>query len=340
MEAFGKWSKCREDTLNVNYNCLTGTCKYNVLLLQEVTCHRDTTTHCNLVGGTAYTGYCDSLSTHGFRIVDHFFAVCILTDHLRKARIMSMNNDVYVLSVHNTKVSLCLDWLRSSKQHVRELCSTHGTAPSIGKTVTKGLTDQCLWLTCITHMSHMKCTGNLTVDCSWLNLSFMPQILCMLRCSLQPSGIASDLSVLFLSKIRHLMCKIVDIFAFCLNAPLFCNADQLLRIFYLIVAALFCMTKCDTDLTAMIRMGSSSAGCETKEVSSYDTMYVATADSSRCLRCNTARTHSTDSATYALLTEFTVWSLILNTHLPGISAYLCTSLKKTGCGSFEFFHCS
>ena len=33
MEAFGKRSKCRENTLNVNYDCLTGTCQYNVLLL-------------------------------------------------------------------------------------------------------------------------------------------------------------------------------------------------------------------------------------------------------------------------------------------------------------------
>ena len=251
-----------------------------------------------------------------------------------------MYNNVYVLSVHNTKVSLGLDWLRSSKKDIRELSSAHGTAPSIGKTITKCLTDQSLWFGCVTHMSHMKCTGNLAVDCSWLDLSFMPQILCMLRSSLQPSGISSDLSVLFLSKIRHFMSQIIDVFALCLNTPLFCNTDQLLRIFYLVIAALFCMSKCDTDLTSVIRVCSCAACCKTKEVSSYDTMYIASADTSRCLRCNTARTHSTDSATYALLTEFTVWSLILNTHLPGISAYLCTSLKKTGCGSFEFFHCS
>ena len=202
-----------------------------------------------------------------------------------------MNNDVYILCIHNTKVSLGIDWLWSSEKDIRELSSAHGTAPSIGKTVTKRLTDQSLRFTCVTHMSHMKCTGNLTVNCSWLNSSCMPQILCMLRCSLKPSGISSDLSVFFLSQIRHFMSQIIDIFAFCLNAPLFCNTNQLLRIFYLIVAALFCMSKCDTDLTSVIRVCSCAACCETKEVSSYDTMYIASADTSRCLRCNTARTH-------------------------------------------------
>ena len=68
---------------------------------------------------------------------------------------MSVNNDVYVLSVHNTKVCLCIDWLRSSEKYIGELSSAHGTAPSIGKSVTKCLTDQSLRFACVTHMGHM-----------------------------------------------------------------------------------------------------------------------------------------------------------------------------------------
>ena len=50
-----KGSKSREDTLYVNNDSLTGTSQYNVLLLQEVTGHGDTTSHSNLVGSTADT---------------------------------------------------------------------------------------------------------------------------------------------------------------------------------------------------------------------------------------------------------------------------------------------
>ena len=49
METFAQRSKCREDTLNVYNDCFTCTGQYYVFLLQEVTCHRNTTTHCNFV---------------------------------------------------------------------------------------------------------------------------------------------------------------------------------------------------------------------------------------------------------------------------------------------------
>ena len=57
VEALGQRPKCRENTLNVNDDCLTGSGQNYILLLQEVTCHRNTTTHCYFVGGTADTGY-------------------------------------------------------------------------------------------------------------------------------------------------------------------------------------------------------------------------------------------------------------------------------------------
>ena len=36
------------------------------------------------------------------------------------------------------------------------------------------------------------------------------------------------------------MSQIIDIFSFCLYAPFFCDTDQFLRIFYLIISAVFC----------------------------------------------------------------------------------------------------
>ena len=82
METFGKRAKRREDTLYVNDDCLTCTGQNHIFLLQEVTCHRDTATHCNFVGCTAYTGYGDAFSAHFFCICDHLRIVCIFADHL------------------------------------------------------------------------------------------------------------------------------------------------------------------------------------------------------------------------------------------------------------------
>ena len=70
------------------------------------------------VRSTAYTGNSDSFCSYRFCIIDHFFAVCILTDHLRKTRIMSVYNNVYVFSNHNTQVCFCIDRFWCSEQYV------------------------------------------------------------------------------------------------------------------------------------------------------------------------------------------------------------------------------
>ena len=82
METFAQRSKCREDTLNVYYDSLTCSSQDYILLLQEVTSHRNTTTHCYFVGSTADTRYGDSLSAHALCICDHLRIICIFTDHL------------------------------------------------------------------------------------------------------------------------------------------------------------------------------------------------------------------------------------------------------------------
>ena len=141
----------------------------------------------------------------------------------------------------------------------------HGTAPSIRKSATKCLTDQCLrfadehpiWVIC-------NAAGNLTVDCSWLDFCFVPQISCVCSGALfKPSLICQTVfRIPSEPASAHLMSKIIDIFAFCLYTPLFCDADQFLRIFYLIIAVCFCTYRVMTDLTSMIGMCSCSACCK------------------------------------------------------------------------------
>ena len=166
VETFAQRSQRRENTLNVYYDCFTCSGQYYVFLLQEVTCHRNTAAHSYFVGCTANTGYGDSFCSHFFCICDHFRIISIFADHLGKARIMTMNNDIYVVNIHNTKVCFCIDWLRSSEQYVRELCSHHGTAPSISKTTAQGLFYQCFRFGRTSHMSHMHGRSYFTVDCT------------------------------------------------------------------------------------------------------------------------------------------------------------------------------
>ena len=69
------------------------------------------------------------------------------------------------------------------------------------------------------------------------------------------------------------MCQIIDIFSFCLYAPLFCNTDQFLRIFYFVVSVWISLMQCVADLTAMIGMCCRTACCKAQEVTSYNTVY-------------------------------------------------------------------
>ena len=133
------------------------------------------------------------------------------------------------------------------------------------------------------------------------------------------------------------MGQIIDILPLCLNAPLFCNTDQFLRIFYLVISIWRNGVKSMADLSSVVRMGSGSAGSEAKEVSSCNPVGITSADTSWSLFCDTTGSHGTDTAADTFLSEFTVGSLILNTCLPGICTYFCSCLQKSlGCG-FEFF---
>lgn len=83
-EAFCQRSDCRENTLHVNDNRLTGTGQNDILLLEEITCHRNTAAHSHFIGGTADAGNRDAFRSHFFCISNHFRIIRIFTDHLRK----------------------------------------------------------------------------------------------------------------------------------------------------------------------------------------------------------------------------------------------------------------
>ena len=189
-------------------------------------------------------------------------------------------------------------------------------------------------------MSHMHRSCNLTVDSTWCDFVLDQFFFLSFRHSVKESLISKWFTIFHQTNLSHLMSQIIDIFSFCFYAPFFCNTDQFLRIFYLIVSVFFCTVQCVADLTTMIRMSSSTACCKFQEVSSYDTVCVTSADSSRSLRCDTAWSHSTDSTADTLLTELTVWSLVFYTKLPCICAYLCASFQQSVGSSFKFFHCS
>ena len=167
----------------------------------------------------------------------------------------------------------------------------------------------------------------------------MPQLLGMLRCSLQPSLNAERFTILHQSQLCHLMCQIVDIFSFGLYAPLFCDTDQFIRIFYFVSAVRISCVESMADLTSVIRVSSCTTCSEFQVVTSYDTMSIASADSSRSLRGNTARSHCTDTAADTLLTKFTMRSLILYTNLPCISTDFRAGLEQPVGSCFHFFDC-
>ncbi len=158
-------------------------------------------------------------------------------------------------------------------------------------------------------MSHVHGSGNLPVDSPGSDLVLFPQFLGVLRQSLHKSLVSEGLAVLHQSGVGNFVSQIVDIFAFGFDSPLFGDADQFLGIFYLVVAVSGRFIQGMADLPAMVGMGCGSACGKLQVISSYDAVYVAAADSSRCFRGDTAGTHSTDPAADAGLTKLTVRGL-------------------------------
>src|SRR5699024_4743243 len=162
-----------------------------------------------------------------------------------------------------------------------------------------------------------------------LDLGVMPQFLCMFRRARQPSLHTIRFSIFHQSQVCHLMSQIVNISSLCFHTPFSCDAEQFFRIFHLIISVRSHMGNGMAYLASMIGMGSRSSRNKTQEISSRDTMGVASADSPWCLGGDTAGPHGTDPAAYSLFTELTVRRLVLHTKLPGIRAYSCACFQQT-----------
>ena len=251
---------------------------------------------------------------------------------------MSVYDNIDFVLFHNAKVCLCVHRLRGTEQNVGKLGSHHGTSPSVRQTGTQGLANQSLRLGRTSHMSHMHRAGYLAVDRMRSNFLPLPDLLGMLRSTFQETLGSERLSILHQTGLCNLVSQIVDISSLCLNSPLFRNTNQFLRIFYFVIAVCGRRIQGMADLTSVVGVSRRSSGRETKEVSSYNAVYVTSANSSWRLRSDPTRSHRTDPAAGSFLAEFTVWALFFYAELPRISANFCTCLQKTAGSLFKLFY--
>ena len=184
-------------------------------------------------------------------------------------------------------------------------------------------------------MGHVHSGGDFAVDGAGLDAGVRPQLLGVLGSALQETLGAEGLAVLQQADLGHFVGQIVDILALGLHAPLLGDADQLLRILDLIVAALMGLVQGVHDFTAMVGVRSSTAGGEHQEVTADDTMHVAAADAPGGLLGDAAGAHGADTAAGAALAEAAVRSLVLNTLLPGVSANFLRGFQQRIGGSFH-----
>ncbi len=114
--------------------------------------------------------------------------------------------------------------------------------------------------------------------------AFVPQLLGVLGGTLQEALYAEGLAVLQQADLGHFVGQIVDVLAFGLYAPLLGDADELLRVLDLVVAALLGLVQGVHDLAAMVGVRGRAAGGEPQIVTADDTVYVAAADAPGGLR--------------------------------------------------------
>ena len=186
----------------------------------------------------------------------------------------------------------------------------------------------------------MQSAGYLTVNGTRTNFLSVPNFLCMFWCSLGEYLITKWFTIFHQTSFCHLMSYIIDVSSFGLNTELCRQTQQFLRIFYFVVSIRSRLVQSMRNLTSMVRMGSRTTCCKAKIVSSYNTMHITSADTTRCFFGDTARTHRTNSTADTRLTKFTVWSLIFYTQLPGVCTHFGTCLQQSLSRRFKFFHCS
>ena len=339
MEALGKRAQCGEDTLNIDDDRLTGAGQDNVFLLQEVAGHRDGLTHGDFVAGAADAGDVDALGAVCLGKRDHLGILRIEDDHFGQRGIMTVDDDVDHVLVHDADVGGGVHGLRGAEQNVGELGAHHGAAPAVGQTGAQRLLDECLRQGRTAHVGHVHGLRDLAVDGARLDAGVVPKLLSVLGSALQEALYAEGLAVLKKCGLGDFVRQIVDVLVFGLNAPLVRDALQLFRVLDLIGAAFVGLVQGVADLTAMVRVRGRAAGGEAQIVSADDAVDIAAADAARGLRGDAAGAHGANAAAGAGFAEAAVRRLILDALLPGIRANFFAGFKQFVGRCFHLFNC-
>ena len=337
MEALAEGSQGGEDALYVYNDGFAGAGEDHVLLAQEVTGHGNAVTHGHFVGGAAHAGNGDALGANALGQSDHLGVVGVVNDHFRQGGIVTVNNDVDVVLLHNADVGGGVNGLGSAEQDVGELGAHHGAAPTIGQAAAQSLANQSLRQGAVAHVGHMQSGGDFPVNGPGLDAGLMPQLLGVLGSPLQELLHAEGLAVFHQADLSHFVGQIVDVLALGLHAPFLGDAEQLLRILDLVVAAFLGLVQGMHDLAAMVRVGSGAAGGEPQEVTAYNTVNIAAADAPGGLGGDAAGAHGADTAAGTLLAESAVGGLVFDTLLPGVSANLLAVFQQGIGGFFHLF---
>ena len=338
MEALAQGAQCREDALHVHHDGLAGTGQHHVLLTQEVTGHGDAVTHGDLVAGAAHTSHSDALGAVFLGVGDHLGIIGVEHDHLGQGGIVAVNDDIDVILLHHADVGGGVDGLGGAEHNVGELGTHHGAAPAVRQAGTQGLADQCLRQRGTAHMGHMQRLRHLAVNGARLDACLGPQLLSMLGCALDEALYAEGLAVFQQADLGHLVGQIIDVLALGLHAPFLGDADQLIGVLDLIVAALAGLVQGVHDLTTMVGVGGGATGGEAQIVSAHDAVNIAAADTAGRLGGDAAGAHGANTAAGAGFAEAAVGGLVLCALLPGIRADLNAVFQQSGRGSFHLFH--
>ena len=251
---------------------------------------------------------------------------------------MAVNHNVHVVLLHNADVGGGVNGLGSAEQNVRQFGTGHGAAPAVGQAAAQSLADQSLRQGAVAHVGHVHSGGDFPVNGPGLDTGLMPQLLGVLGSTLQEALYTEGLAVLQQSHLGDLVGQIIDVLALGLHAPFLGDADQLVRILDLIVAALAGLVQGVHDLAAMVGVGGGATGGEAQIVSAYDAVDVAAADAAGGLGGDAAGAHGADAAAGARFAEAAVGGLVLCALLPGIRADLDAVFQQSGRGSFHLFH--
>ena len=187
-------------------------------------------------------------------------------------------------------------------------------------------------------MGHVHGGGHFPVDGPGLDAGVMPQLLGVLGSPLQEALGAEGLAVLQQSQLGNLVSQVVNVLALGLHAPLLGDADQLLRVLDLVVAAFLGLVQGVADLSAVVRVGCGAAGGEAQVVPGYDAVDITAADASGALGGNAAGAHGADPAAGAGFAEAAMGGLVLDSLLPGVSAHLLAVFQQCIGGSFHLLN--